>query len=152
MPNRKLMEFLDQQKIKYVVIRHSMAFTALEIAKSAHVPMKDMAKTIIVKINGQHAMVVLPANYRIDIDALREAFQTDDVVLANELEFSTLFPDCEIGAMPPFGNLYGMDVYVEEPLSEREQIAFNAGSHSETIKMPYKDYEQLVKPACIILA
>ena len=151
MPAKRLKQYLDTHNIKYVSISHSLAFTALQIAKSAHIPSKEMAKTIIVKVGGQPAMVVLPAAYKMDLKILSEVFDTS-VTLADEPEFSRLFPDCEVGAMPPFGNLYDLDVYIAESVTERETIAFNAGSHSEVIKMAYKDFEKLVKPKLILLA
>ncbi len=151
MPAKRLKQYLDTYNIKYVSISHSLAFPALEIAKSAHIPSKEMAKTLIVKIDGQPAMVVLPAAYKMDLKILSEVFDTS-VTLADEPEFSRLFPDCEVGAMPPFGNLYDLDVYVAESVTERETIAFNAGSHSEIIKMAYKDFEKLVQPKLILLA
>lgn len=152
MPAKKLKQFLDSQNVKYVSIAHSLAFTALEVAKSAHIPSKELAKTVIVKVNGEMAMAVLPASYRVDLDLLNEAFGVSNVELATEQEFASRFPDCEVGAMPPFGNLYEMDVYVAESLTEDKQIAFNAGSHSEVIKMTYQDFEDLVKPKFIMLS
>ncbi len=148
---KRLKQYLDTHNIKYVSISHSLAFTALEIAKSAHIPSKEMAKTLIVEIDGQPAMVVLPAADKINLKVLSEVFDAP-VTLADEPEFSKLFPDCEVGAMPPFGNLYDLDVYIAESVTERETIAFNAGSHSEVIKMAYKDFEKLVKPKLILLA
>ncbi len=126
MPIQKLTEFLDAQQIKYVKISHSPAYTAQQIAESAHIPGKELAKTVIVKIDGNMAMAVLPASYRIDFDALTRAADASTVELATEQEFKDMFPACEVGAMPPFGNLYGMAVYVAEPLTEDEEIAFNA--------------------------
>ena len=152
MPAQRLKQFLDSKHVKYVSINHSMAFTALEIAKSAHLPSKEMAKSIILHIDNQTAMAVLPAAYKINLEILRDAFETDNIKLATEQEFARLFPDCEIGAMPPFGNLYGMEVYVAESITEHAYIAFSAGSHSEVIRMAYKDYEKLVAPSFIILA
>ncbi len=143
---RKLKEFLDQNKVKYVSIVHSRAYTAQEVAASAHVPGKELAKTVVVKIDGKLVMVVLPAQYRVDFDRLKEASGAGTVELATEQEFTDTFGDCEVGAMPPFGNLYGMDVYVAEVLTEDKEIAFNAGSHTELIKLTYKDFERLVKP------
>ena len=151
MPAKRLQEFLDSHNVKYVTISHSMAFTAIDIAKSAHVPTKEMAKIVVIKLAGGYGMVVLPASYRVDLEILKEAFKTEDVELAGENEFSRLFPDCEVGAMPPFGNLYDMDVYLAEPLTENEDIAFNAGSHSEILKMAYSDFERLVKPKLVVL-
>ena len=151
MPSPRLKEFLDQQNVKYITISHSLAFTSLDIAKSAHIPTKQLAKTVILKINGQASMVVSPAAYKIDIENLSAAFRGATIELADEEEFMHWFPDCEVGAMPPFGNLYDMDVYVAERLTENDDIAFNAGSHLEVIQMHYKDFETLVKPKLVIL-
>mgnify|MGYP000950892222 CR=1 FL=1 len=146
MPLRKLREFLDNRGIKYVTIRHSTAYTAQEIAESAHLPGKEMAKTVMVKIDGKMAMIVLPATRHVDFDLLKAVVSSKNVVLADESEFKDRFPDCEIGAMPPFGNLYDMDVYVEKSLADDEYICFNAGSHTELFRLAYRDYERLVNP------
>jgi Ala-tRNA(Pro) deacylase len=149
MPVRKLKEFLDREKIKYVSIIHSTAYTAQEVAASAHITGRELAKTIIVELDGQMAMAVLPANRKIVLQDLREVTGSDQVKFACEEEFKKQFPDCETGAMPPFGNLYGMDVYVAEALTQNDQIAFNAGSHTEVIKLTYKDFERLVQPKVV---
>lgn len=142
----KIKELLDRGKIKYEIIKHSSAFTAQKVAANAHIPGKELAKTVIVKVDGKLAMAVLPSTYKIDFDHLKKILGKEKVRLAYEQEFMDKFPDCEVGAMPPFGNLYGMDVYVAESLTEDEDIAFNACSHSELIKMKYVDFEKLVKP------
>ena len=149
MPVKKLKEFLDSHNIKYVTISHSTVYTAQEIAASAHISGKELAKTVIVKLDGKMAMAVLPASYKIDFDLLKEATGANNIELASEHEFKDLFPGCTIGAMPPFGNLYGMDVYVARTLAEDKEIAFNAGSHSELIQLAYEDFERLVKPKVI---
>jgi len=146
MPLRKLKEFLEGHHIKYVTISHSQAFTAQEIAATAHVPGRQLAKTVMVKIDGTMATLVLPASHRVDFDQLKKATGAKRVELATEQEFKDLFPECEIGAMPPFGNLYGMEVFVAESLAEAEDIAFNAGSHTELIRIAYKDFETHAKP------
>jgi Ala-tRNA(Pro) deacylase len=146
MPTKKLKEFLDSNKIKYSSISHSSAYTAMEIAAMAHVPGKDLAKTIMVKINGHMAMVVLPATHMIKMDLLKKAVGNENIRLATEEEFRDKFPDCEVGAMPPFGNLYSMEVYASSALRDDEEIVFNAGTHSELIKLSYKDFERLVNP------
>jgi Ala-tRNA(Pro) deacylase len=146
MPAKMLREFLDQNKIKYVSIKHSLAFTAQEIAASAHIKGKELTKTVLVKIDGKMEMFVLPASNKINFDLLKDLFGGKSVRLANEIEFKDKFPECEVGAMPPFGNLYGMNVYAEDILSKDEEIAFNACSHTELIQMAYEDYERLVKP------
>lgn len=149
MPANKLRAFLDSRGVKYVSIRHSPAFTAPEVAASAHVKGRDFAKTVIVMIEGAMAMVVLPASRRIVIHDLREMLGTEHVRLATEAEFKGLFPDCDVGAMPPFGNLYGLPVYVASSLAMESEIAFNAGTHTEIIQMAYDDFEDLVKPEVI---
>ncbi|MCP4332167.1 MAG: YbaK/EbsC family protein [Gammaproteobacteria bacterium] len=151
MPAQKLKEFLDGHSIKYVTISHSPAYTAQMIAELAHIPGKELAKTVICKIDDKFAMAVLPASFRVDLDYLQAATGAGQIELASEAEFKNLFPDCEVGAMPPFGNLYDMDVYVAEQLAEDEEIAFNAGSHTELVRMSYKDFENLVTPEVIAL-
>lgn len=146
MPVKKLKEFLDANKIKYVTVAHSPAYTAQQIAASAHIPGRELAKTVMVKIDGKLAMAVLPASFKIDFDLLEKASGAKKVELATESEFKEMFPGCELGAMPPFGNLYGMDVFVAQSLAEDDEIAFNAGSHTELIKLAYKDFERLVNP------
>jgi len=146
MPVQRLKDFLDDNGVKYTVISHSPAFTAQEIAESAHVPGKGLAKTVMVKIDGRMAMAVLPATCRVDLDLLREAAGAGSAQLAAEDEFKYRFPGCAVGAMPPFGNLFGMEVFVAEPLREADEIAFNAGTHSELIRLKYRDFERLVRP------
>jgi len=146
MPIRKLREFLDRHEVKYFVVSHSPAYTAQEIAASAHVPGKELAKTVMVTIDGNLAMAVLPASHHIDFQQLRQLSGEQDVVLAAESEFADIFPDCETGAMPPFGNLYGMAVYVSEELEADDDIAFNAGAHTELLRLSYESYKKLVKP------
>lgn len=152
MPAKKLKEYLDDHQIKYTTIRHSQAFTAQEIAHSVHISGKDMAKTVIVKVDGKLAMVVLPASEQVVFSFLKEVTGADDVELATEQEFRDRFPGCDVGAMPPFGNLFGMDVYASESLGEHHEIAFNAGSHTELVRMRYEDYEQLVQPKVVRLS
>jgi len=149
MPVKKLKEYLDSHKIEYVTINHSLAYTAQRIAASAHIPGKDIAKTVVLKADGKMIMAVLPASCKINLDMLKSAVNANVVEISLEKEFSAVFPDCEVGAMPPFGNLYGMDVYVAEKLSQDEIIAFNAGSHRELIKLAYKDFEKLVNPKVV---
>jgi Ala-tRNA(Pro) deacylase len=152
MPVKQLKEFLDSNGVKYVTINHSPAFTAQEIAASAHVCGNELAKTVMVTLDGKMAMAVLPASRKVSIDLLRDTTGTENVQLASERAFCDMFPGCEIGAMPPFGNLYGIDVYVSPLLAEDEEIAFNAGSHTELIRLAYKDFERLVKPKIVALA
>jgi Ala-tRNA(Pro) deacylase len=149
MPVKKLKEFLDSHHVKYVSIKHSMAYTAQEVAESAHIPGRAMAKVVIVELDGDLAMAVLPANRKVVLQDLREVTGSDQVRFASEDKFKGRFPDCEIGAMPPFGNLYEMEVFVAPSLVSHSDIAFNAGSHEEIIKMPYADFERLVEPKVV---
>ena len=146
MSDSRLKDFLDKEHIKYVTIAHSPAFTAQEIAATAHIPGREIAKTVVVKIDGEMAMVVTPASEQVELNHLKETLGATEVDLASEDEFEDSFPDCETGAMPPFGNLYGMNVFVSQALREDEQIAFNAGSHSELVRLPYTEFERLVHP------
>jgi len=152
MVDRRLKEYLDENGVKYVTIAHSRAFTAQEIAASAHVPGREMAKTVVVRIGRKMAMVVLPASARVDFDLLREAVGDHDVHLATEAEFRANFPGCEVGAMPPFGNLYEMETFVSPRLAEDEEIAFNAGSHTELIRMRWGDFSRLAKPKIVAMS
>ena len=146
MPAKKLKEFLDKNKVKYLSIVHSPAYSAMEIAEASHVPGKDLAKTVIVNIDNVMSMVVLPAPLKIDLSKLKSVVGANKAELASEHAFASKFPDCEVGAMPPFGNLYNMPVYVDDDLAKDEEIAFNSGTHSEVIKLKYKDFYKLVKP------
>lgn len=152
MPLQKIRQFLDAHAVRYFVISHSPAFTAQEIAAIAHIPGRELAKTVIVKLDGRLAMVVLPASRRVAFDQLKHATGTAEAELASEREFGDAFGDCEIGAMPPFGNLYGLEVHVDQSLAADEEIAFNAGSHTELIRMRYDDFERLVQPNVVQLS
>lgn len=150
MPLKKLKDYLESEKVKYESLAHYETYTSQETAQSARVPGRELAKTVIVKIDGKMAMAVLPASKKIDFNLLKSA-AGGTVELAAEQEFEGIFPDCEVGAMPPFGNLYGMEVYVDEGLAQDEKIAFNACSHIELIKLSYKDFSRLAKPKVIRL-
>ena len=148
----KLQEFLDSHKVKYVVISHSVAYTAAGIAALTHIPGRELAKTVIVKIDGELAMAVVSASQLVDLAFLKTATGAKNVELATEAEFKERFPDCEVGAMPPFGNLYGMAVYAEQGLSKDKEIAFNAGSHRELVRLAWEDFEKLVQPKLLPVA
>jgi len=149
MPLQKLKEYLDDNNIQYVTITHSQAYSAQKVAASTHISGWEIAKTVIVKADGKMAMAVLPASTRINMKLLREVTGSENVQIASEEEFEKRFPECETGAMPPFGNLYDMDVFVAKTLTFDEEIAFNAGTHTELIRMFYKDFERLVKPKVV---
>ena len=152
MPLSLLRDFLDLNRIQYLVISHSVAYTAQGIAALTHTPGKELAKTVMVMVDGRLAMAVVPASFRVDLYRLKKYLKAGSVELASEFEFRDRFPDCETGSMPPFGNLYGMDVFVDQSLAEDKEIAFNAGSHRELVRMKFADFKNLVKPAILQLA
>jgi Ala-tRNA(Pro) deacylase len=143
---QKLIDYLNENKVKYVLINHSSAYTASEVAASAHIKGQELAKTLIVKADGKLAMIVLPAKYKVNFDMLRDHTDAGNIELAEESEFAPLFPDCETGAMPPFGNLYGLKTYLDKTLEYDEEIAFNAGDFHQLVRMKLNDYLDLVKP------
>ena len=142
----RVKEFLDNYSIKYISISHSVAYTAGGIAAITHIPGKEVAKTVIVKLDGVLAMAVVSASQHVDLALLRVASKAKTVTLATEEEFQTRFPDCETGAMPPLGNLYGMAVFADEELARDKEIVFNAGSHRELIRMAWSDLVRLAEP------
>jgi Ala-tRNA(Pro) deacylase len=142
----KLKEFLDANGIRYRVQSHRPAFTAQEVAAAEHVPGREMAKVVMVRDGRDYLMVVLPAPYHVDLERLGKAAGRSDVHLATEAEFARLFPGCDPGAMPPFGNLYGLPVWVDESLTRDDEIVFNAGNHEQTVHMKYADFARLVRP------
>lgn len=142
----KLEAYLRDSKVPFQVQHHPVAYTAQEIAASEHVPGKMLAKVVMVLADGKMVMLALPAPYRVDLAKVSAILGAKEVRLAHEEEFAAAFPDCEVGAMPPFGNLYGLPVYVDKALAEDETIVFQAGTHTDTISMNYADFERLVKP------
>jgi Ala-tRNA(Pro) deacylase len=152
MPVQKLRHFLDENLVKYIVITHSKAYTSQGIAASAHISGNELAKTVMLKKDGELCMAVLPASKQVNLAVFAKLTDSKDVSLASERDFKDRFPDCELGAMPPFGNLYGIRVYTDASLARDKEIAFNAGSHLELIKLAYSDFERLVKPTIVDLA
>ncbi len=149
MPARKLINYLDSENIRYVTLEHSPAFTAQEVAESAHIRGHKLAKTVVIDIDNTLAMLVMPASYRADTEELKRSIKGFKLQLCSERQFSELFPGCELGALPPFGNLYGMEVYIARDLTQEPDIIFCAGTHSELIRMEYSDYQRLVRPVVI---
>jgi Ala-tRNA(Pro) deacylase len=149
MLSEKLKKYLDENGVKYEVLRHGEAYTAQEIAAVMHVHGKMLVKVVILKSDRGFLMLALPADRRVDISALVADLGLKMAALATEDEFKRLFPDCDVGAMPPFGNLYGVPVYVDKSLAEDKYIIFQAGSHSEALKVSYEDFVRLVKPGTI---
>ncbi|HEX9583622.1 MAG TPA: YbaK/EbsC family protein [Gammaproteobacteria bacterium] len=146
MPIQTLTAYLDKNNVEYVMIRHSPAYTAQKIAAAAHVPGRELAKSVMVKLDGKLAMAVLRATDKVDLDLLRGTAGAENAELASESDFADTFPGVELGAMPPFGNLFDLKVFVDEALTQDVQIAFSAGSHTELIQLDYADFQRLVKP------
>jgi Ala-tRNA(Pro) deacylase len=148
----KLREFLDRSNVAYEMLRHAEAFTAQQVAEAQHVSGRDLAKVVMARSGSEFTMFVLPAPYRLDLERARGVLGRPDLRLATEQEFAGLFPQCQPGAMPPFGNLYGLPVWVDEALTKDEAIVFNAGTHMDTVRLRYADFARLVKPGVARLA
>jgi Ala-tRNA(Pro) deacylase len=149
MPVQQLKEFLDNHGVRYVSISHSRAYTAQEVAASAHVAGREFAKVVVVKVDGRLALAVCPATERVDLERLGRALGATDLALATEGEFLEFFTGCELGAMPPFGHLYGLETFASRQLARDERIAFNAGTHTEVLQMAYADFARLERPTVI---
>jgi len=146
MINKRLKAFLDEHQTRYKTTIHSPAYTAQQTAQSTHIHGLDFMKTVIAQADGEFIMLVLPAPYRIDIEELKSGLDAENISLASETDFYKLFPQCELGAMPPFGNLFELTTYVAPCFGMEQSIAFNAGSHAEVIQMRFADYIELIKP------
>jgi Ala-tRNA(Pro) deacylase len=142
---KQLIDCLDGSKVSYEVLHHPEAVTAQRTAQAEHVKGRHHAKVVMVKSGDQHLMMVLPADHQIDLEKVEKAVGKA-VSLDKEHDFKSLFPDCAIGGMPPFGNLYGLATYLDQSLAEQDYIVFEAGTHTDAIKMSYRDYEKIVKP------
>jgi Ala-tRNA(Pro) deacylase len=142
----KVVEFLDNNSAKYKVTRHQPTYSAQQMAAAEHVPGREVAKPVVVKADGEYYMCVLAACYKVDLDALKKDLRADQVALAGEDEMSKLFADCELGAEPPFGNLYGLETLMDQSLEADDNIVFQAGTHEQAIKMAMADYKELVSP------
>ena len=143
---KRLQEFLDANGVKYEVTPHQVAYTSQEIAAASHISGKAIAKVVMVRRGEALVMTVLPAACKVGMDRLERILGASRITIAREQEFAGLFPDCDTGAMPPFGNLYGVEVYVDEELPNHPQIAFQAGNHHELVTMTYADFARLVQP------
>ncbi|HEX7733809.1 MAG TPA: YbaK/EbsC family protein [Ktedonobacteraceae bacterium] len=142
----QLEQYLRERQVTYQIQHHPQAYTAQNIAECEHISGKKVAKSVIVLADNQKVLLVLPATCRVDLDRVRECLGARDVRLAREEEFRNAFPNCEVGAMPPFGNLYSLPVYVERSLTTQETIVFPIGTHTETMSLKYADFERLVQP------
>ncbi|WP_407351226.1 aminoacyl-tRNA deacylase [Luteimonas sp. R10] len=149
----RLHHFLDEHHAPYTTLPHDRTVTARQTADAARVGNRNFAKTVMLKVDGDVAMMVMPAAYRIDLTRLSRALGGRDVELAQEAEFKDIFADCELGAMPPFGNLYGIPVYVDARLAtDADEIVFNAGSHIDAVRMSYAEFERLAQPELLYMA
>jgi Ala-tRNA(Pro) deacylase len=141
-----VMDYLKHNNVQYEVIEHVPAFSAHEVAVVSHVPEKDLAKTLIVNADGKFYMVIMPADHRLDDHLLHDVLKAKHVHLASEEDLQQIFPDCEVGAMPPFGNLYALPVFTDKAMADDDVIVFNACSHTKSIRLKMYDYLRLVKP------
>lgn len=148
----KLKSLLDRRAVPFEVVSHPLTFSAQETAEELHTSGTAVAKSVVLKVRSWYALAVLPACQDIDFDRLEDALRGASVRLANEREFRELFPDCELGAMPPFGNLYGLPVYFSDELARAREIYFNGGTHTEAIRMRVQDYLELVQPVIMDFA
>ena len=142
---KRVIDCLEQNKIRYEVLKHTEAVTAQRIAQAEHVKGRHHAKVVMVKAGAQHVMAVVPADHQIDLEKASNAMG-QPASLDREADFKTLFPDCATGAMPPLGNLYGVQTFVDKRLAEQDYIVFEAGTHSDAIKLSYRDYEKIAQP------
>ena len=145
----KLKSYLDKEKVRYEIAEHTLAYTASEVAGSHHVPGKQMIKAVIIKSQGRYIMCVLPAIHLVDFDKLKKVVGSQDITLADEADLKKLFPDYDVGAEPPFGHLFGLKVLVDQALEDDEEIVFNAGTHTDVIKMKTRDFLNLVHPTLV---
>lgn len=142
----KIREYLEKESVKFETAEHPLAYTATEVAGTQHVPGKQMVKSVIVKTNGTFLMCVLPAIHLLDFEKLKKIVSSQDLKLADESDLKNLFPEYELGAEPPFGHLYGLKVYADKLLEEDDEIVFNAGTHTDVVKIKYDDFKRLVNP------
>ena len=145
----RLKSFLEDRHVDYQTLQHVVDFTAQETAADTHTPGVEFAKTVLIEVDGRPALAVLPAHHKVDTERLRTALGAHDVHLADELTMGELCPDCDAGAIPPFGNLYDLPVFLSEAMTEDEKITFNAGTHRTALRMRFKDYEDLVHPRVV---
>lgn len=150
--SERLRDYLDSHRVAYHVTSHPKAFTAREVASAEHMPARELAKTVVVLGDGSYHLIVIPASKLVDFQEVRLALGLYQVRLATEEEIAKLFPDCEIGAMPPFGPLYGLPVYLDRSLTADANIAFNGGTHLDVIHMRTEDFRNMVSPTTVSLA
>lgn len=144
--SQRIHSYLDSENVKYECVPHIQAFAAQDVAHVLHVPGRMFAKPVVLEADGRLLMAVVPATHRLDLEGLKDKLGVADLELAAEGELAKICPDCELGALPPFGQLYGMEVWVDKALGDAEEIVFNAGSHTEAIRMKYEDFARLAMP------
>ncbi len=149
---QRLLQYLDENRVEYTHHTHPTAYTAREVASVEHVPAHRIAKVVVYFTENGYGMAVLPGDSMLDLQSLRTALGVSRLRLATESELADLFPDCELGAMPPFGNLFDLPVFVDGSLTTEETIAFNAGTHRDVVHMKYRDFERLVRPKVMNLS
>jgi Ala-tRNA(Pro) deacylase len=150
--SERLRSFLDSAHAQFTLTTHPKAYTAREVAVAEHLPPKEVAKTVVIFGDGIYHMIAVPASRLVDLHEVRTALGLAQVRLATEDELAKLFPDCELGAMPPLGPMYGIPVYLDGTLASQPTIAFNAGTHSEVIHMQIGEYRRLVSPRVVSMA
>jgi Ala-tRNA(Pro) deacylase len=145
-------QYLEENHVRYDVLSHTRTYTAQDTAQAAHVRGREVAKIVVINADDRFVLAVIPAPRKVDLALLKDALEAKEIRVAAEHEFTSLFPECETGAMPPFGNLYGLDVFVDAALTNDEEIVFNASTHTDAIRMKYKEFEQLVSPKIALFA
>lgn len=143
---QRIRDYLDSQDVSYEPIHHSQAFTGQEVAHSMHISGKKLAKTLVLEGDGKLVMAVIPASHRLNLQDLRAAMEVHRLEMLPEGELVKLFPDCDLGAIPPFGSLYGLAVWVDRTVSDAEDVVFCAGTHEDCVRMKYSDFAKLSKP------
>jgi Ala-tRNA(Pro) deacylase len=143
---QRIRDYLDSQDVPFEPLHHSQAFTGQEVAHSLHLSGKRLAKTLVLKADGKLLMAVIPACHRLNLQDLRGVVEISHLEMLPESELAKLFPDCELGAVPPFGSLYGLEVWVDRAVSDGEEVVFCAGTHEDCLRMKYSDFAKLVKP------
>jgi Ala-tRNA(Pro) deacylase len=146
MVNKQVEEYLSTKSIGYRWVTHQPSYTARETASCAHIPSRQFAKTVVVRLNGKMALTVMSADEKLSLRRLKDTAGVHDVRLVSEAELEQRFPGCERGAMPPLGSLYGLPVFVSTTIAEDDEIAFNAGSHTEIVQLSYRDFQKLERP------
>jgi len=143
----RLRQLLDSSHVPYELHQHARADTATTVAAADHVPCREMAKVVLLRAGSHYLMAVVPASRRLDLERARDAVEAPGLELASESELAKIFPDCETGAMPPFGDLFGIPLWVDDALGRESETVFNAGNHRETVHMAYADFVRLAKPS-----